>query len=53
MASMLIVPISWIKSDTQFKSLHGALHNLHVKGVGREVKHAKALTKEEEQRVEQ
>ena len=40
------------KKDSRFKKLHGTLdshfHHLHSTGLGREVKHARVLTKEDE-----
>ena len=43
------------KKDSRFKKLHGTLdshfHNLHSTGLGREVKHAHVLTKEDEDKL--
>ena len=43
------------KKDTRFKPLQGAMdahfHRLHSTGVGREVKHARVLTKEDEEKL--
>ena len=43
------------KNDSRFKKLHGALdshfHQLHSKGVGRDVKHAIVLTEEDEEKL--
>ena len=43
------------KKDSRFKKLHGALdshfHRLHSNGVGRDVKHARVLTEEDENKL--
>ena len=43
------------KKDNQFHTLHSAMdvhfHNLHFNGVGREIKHAKSLSREDEQKL--
>lgn len=43
------------KKDSRFKTLHGTMdsqfHHLHSTGIGREVKHARVLTKEDEDRL--
>ena len=43
------------KKDSRFKSLHGTMdahfHNLHSSGVGRDVKHARVLTKDDEDKL--
>ena len=43
------------KKDNQFRTLHSAMdahfHHLHSNGVGREMKHAKSLSREDEQKL--
>ena len=43
------------KKDSRFKPLHGTLdshfHQLHSTGIGRDVKHAKILTKDDEEKL--
>ena len=43
------------KKDVRFKSLHGAMdarfHQLHSTGIGRDVKHARVLTTDDEERL--
>ena len=43
------------KNDNEFLSLHGAMdvvfHQLHSAGVGRDTKHARTLSKEDEQKL--
>ena len=41
--------------DNQFRTLHSVMdvhfHHLHSNGVGREIKHAKSLSREDEQKL--
>ena len=43
------------KKDNQFRALHSVMdahfHHLHSNGVGREIKHAKSLSREDEQKL--
>ena len=43
------------KKDNQFHTLHGAMdahfHHLHSNGVGKEIKQAKSLSREDEQKL--
>ena len=43
------------KKDSRFKNFHGTLdshyHNLHASGLGREVKHARVLSEDDEEKL--